>query len=530
MGNLVDRSVLQEKLEYDLQHYLKGRSSSVPFVEFDALTFAVERQVNDLNRKSNDRGVTADLARDAVAKFRLIQDDLSSLQLVDTPCLVEARHLIHSWLPPLTDVWEEVWRHCGFGPGTVFHAKTPHQRSLLWKIGAHQTVTPKAFGLSVSVIGEFYPRFASRIRGWSIVQGNRASHVPKDVKKCRQIAVEPSLNVFLQKGVGEYLLRLLRRRGVSDLVHGQALHRELVQDFNRWGTIDLSDASDRISTKVVRYLLPPDWFELLDSLRSHYMWIDGEWIKTESFSSQGNAFTFPLETMIFKAIALASAGEQCFVYGDDIIAPPYACPDICEALELCGFKVNVEKSYWGQHHGVLKFFRESCGEDTLYGFGVRPVYFRDPASDFSGVAALANRLYERWGLLPNVHDYLVSLIPPTERLIGPMTYTTSDPDGYGNVTARDYSSWLWEEILTDLGRPADRKIHWCPQIQTYLRTIKYWSSKVRDLPKRYILEDEDRLLAFLYSGNDVASPLSKSVKRVKTVVHFCSEAQGVGGV
>lgn len=509
--NLVDRDRLQATLEEDLGDFLRVCLSRGPVRE--PVSFRIERQLADLNRKSNDLGVTRDLATQAFARFSNIQTELAQLQL-DENRLKPVRDLLWQWLPPLERVWDDIWDCCAFGPGTVFHARGPHERSLLWKIGANQTVTAKAYWLAVDVIGRYYPRFASRIRSVQRVRGNRITHVAKDVRKCRQIAVEPSLNVFLQKGVGEWMVRHMARRGIADLSTGQELHRSLVRDFETWATIDLSDASDRISKKLVKELLPPDWFYLLDTLRSHEFLWDGKWGTYESFTSQGNAFTFPLETMIFKAIAVCVSSGRTSVYGDDIIVPLGDAVETAAHLESFGFTVNTEKSYWGQHDGDLKYFRESCGEDTLRGYSVRSVFFKDPALSFSDVAALGNMLFEKWGYLPRTHYYLQSLIPRERLNAGPRFTVTSN--GYGdNVISTEYSSWCWDDWLID---PPPKTVLKCPQLQTTLRVVKFWSHSVSDLPARYRLTTEDQLMAFLYSGSPYSSPLGKPRTRKKVVV------------
>jgi len=81
------------------------------------------------------------------------------------------------------------------------------------------------------------------------VQGNRFTTVPKDALKDRGIAIEPSLNVFFQLGVGDVLKRRLRRLGL-DMKNAQSIHRQVACEASSGGafsTIDLSNASDTVS-------------------------------------------------------------------------------------------------------------------------------------------------------------------------------------------------------------------------------------------------------------------------------------------
>lgn len=509
MSFLLDRNTLQEHLAGDLHSFLDSRKC-IGLREKRAVKFAVKAQLADLNRKANDVGVTPEQSDVALNAFLEIQRGFAASSPFPGRNVIEAlRHDIYQLLPPIHNVWGDIWECCGFGPGTVFHAKTPHERSLLHKIGGRQTVSPKARQLAVSVIGEYFPNFAERIRECQVVRGNRLAHVPKDVRKSRLIAVEPSLNVFLQKGVGEYLSRLLKRAGWCDLRDGQAFHREAVRS-RFWGTIDLSNASDTISTSLVRAVLPPDWFELLDTLRSHWYYTNGEWSQYSTFSSQGNAFTFALESLLFKAVCRLTS-DRSSVYGDDILVPKERAAATAVVLESLGFQVNTEKSFWGQHSDERRHFRESCGEDSLYGISVRSVFYKDPARFPRDVAVLANRLYERWGFLPQTHRYLAESIPPRDRLIGPAR-VISDGESI------EYSSYLWDEWFDLLDLPGvlpKRRV--CPLYQAVTFRLKYWSDKARELPNNRRLQERDQILAFLYSGSPFSSPLSTPKVRSKTV-------------
>ena len=207
-----------------------------------------------------------------------------------------------------------------------------------------------------------------------LILGNRFTTVPKDATKDRGICVEPSLNVTYQLGVGGAIRSRLRRVGI-DLKLGQLQHSRrmplasLTRDV---ATVDLSSASDSVSFELVRLLLPPDWFDLLDSLRSPYTKIDGKWWKNAKFSSMGCGFTFELETLIFYAISTAvavTAGcdvNKISVYGDDIIHPASSAKELVAALAFYGFKVNQRKSFITDVP-----FRESCGSDAFNGKTIR---------------------------------------------------------------------------------------------------------------------------------------------------------------
>lgn len=215
------------------------------------------------------------------------------------------------------------------------------------------------------------------------VPGSVLFTVPKKSDIDRVACKEPEVNMLLQRSVGEYLRRRLRRFGIdlTDQSHNRNLARRAFS--SGLATIDLSSASDLISRGLVISTLPPEWWSLLDSLRSHLITVpahlndDGN-VRThtlEMFSSMGNGFTFELETILFWCITRA----VCFhsgvkgtisVYGDDIIAPSRIVPRLIRVFHYLGFLVNVKKT---NYRGP---FRESCGGHYWRGFDVTPFYIR----------------------------------------------------------------------------------------------------------------------------------------------------------
>lgn len=104
------------------------------------------------------------------------------------------------------------------------------------------------------------------IREELVVRGNRFTTVPKDAWKHRGICIEPSINLFYQLGIGEWLTMRMGRKLDWKKDSQQAFHRFLAQlgSFTRNNaTIDLSNASDTICYNLVKLLLPVDWFNLL---------------------------------------------------------------------------------------------------------------------------------------------------------------------------------------------------------------------------------------------------------------------------
>lgn len=318
-----------------------------------------------------------------------------SQQPIAGEVLNQASLRIQEILGSLDLALDSIHRSARFGSGATFR-HTMNERSAYFKLNGHHTVTREAIPSLLSYLDD-----SDNLRDYllhhkvEIVEGNRLAVVPKYWDIDRVIAIEPSWNVYLQLGVEGYLRDVLTKVGIDlrkqDRNFGPAREGSI---SGKYATIDLSSASDCLSIELVRSLLPKPWFELLDQIRSKSFTLDkGEtWTRYEKFSSMGNGFTFPLQTLIFYAIAEAVAtlcgvrSSSIRVYGDDIIIDRQCYALMVETLSYAGFEVNTQKSY------CFGPFRESCGRDYLQGINVRPIYLRGRPSNDSDIYNLYNRL------------------------------------------------------------------------------------------------------------------------------------------
>lgn len=292
-------------------------------------------------------------------------------------------------VPPLQKILDE----CYFGPGAsigVHGNATNAARKLL----ANWSVSPSSlhYFYAATMRNAFMRRVlfpahdgftpgGSPDDNWEVfmkrvdvVHTNKIEFVPKTVKTYRSIAVEPLGNGFVQGGISRVMRKNLKRIGIdlSDQSRNQEMARagSLDDSPEGWVTLDLSSASDSISIELVRSLLPPEWFALLDATRSKNFTYRGETRVYEKFSSMGNGFCFPLQTLLFSAVCVAcNAGKPGIdfqVFGDDIIVRKKFFPAVSSLLFRCGFKLNLDKTH------VSGPFRESCGADWFGGVDVRP--------------------------------------------------------------------------------------------------------------------------------------------------------------
>lgn len=205
--------------------------------------------------------------------------------------------------------------------------------------------------------------------------------VPKDSRGPRLICKEPLEMQYLQQWFLQIFDAVFERSifrnelSMRDQTRNQAL--AIAGSKNQeWATLDLKDASDRVCLPLVSSLLPWEWWENLRRLRSSHVQIFDKRYRLEKFAPMGSAICFPIEELVFWAIARAVSANTLgtrlhaeglvSVFGDDIIVRRECADPVVAALESVGLKVNRQKSF------VNGRFRESCGVDAYNGIVVTP--------------------------------------------------------------------------------------------------------------------------------------------------------------
>jgi hypothetical protein len=355
--------------------------------------------LKSINRKNVD-STNGDSASVAIALFRSMNEHCKDYvwkpwaqSEAVLQVMTRAVSYLHRWLSAGDDLRfsvSDVLSESDFGPGASVGASGT---SFYHKSGSSRlTCTdPLLYSMYIETL-RYSPLSlnseALRRRKYGkaeIVRGSKLSTVPKNTETDRVICTEPSLNMFVQKGLARVLEATLRRSVGIDLATQQFKNKRLARlgsKYGQFGTIDLSSASDTISLNLCRSIFPRQFMAWLDTLRSEVTTLpSGEIVELHMVSSMGNAFTFPLQTMIFSAITLACydvsgiAHETSLrsdgnwgVFGDDIIVDYRVYDLVMSSLRAFGFLPNERKSF---NTGL---FRESCGGDYYCGRFVRGVY------------------------------------------------------------------------------------------------------------------------------------------------------------
>lgn len=340
--------------------------------------------------------------------------------------------------------------------------------------------------------------------------------VPKDSRGPRVISCEPKELMYLQQGVAQDLMDFIESHNFTSghvNFERQDINGRLALESSyshSMATLDLSDASDRVSVELVRYLFPHHVVKKWLALRSTATSLpDGRTIPLCKFAPMGSALCFPVESLCFWAIAVGtiwySTGDlqralsAVYVYGDDIIVDDKFAADLMKNLEYAGLKVNVGKSFMGDHP-----FRESCGVDAFKGFDVTicRVKMTPPRRSQDGTAVTAWVKYAEntQKLMPNRSRYCLRQV---EALLGPIPRVPFAQSFLSIVTDDDHWS------LENYNSPK-----WCV-------AASYWKAKTWTTKSRSVISaipGWSRLQRNLIQGAKQGDP-SRVVDRASTQIN-----------
>lgn len=506
----------------------------------DPLTFRSEYLATEVLSKY-PFNIGIDRAWEAISLFRRGEASCSNLNAriltrtwhlsmpsVHYDLILRSREKIRRWLGTLD--LNELPEKCGFGPGATFGIKRS-EADVASKLLRDLQTTPGNYALA-DVLVKWYSGwdgalYRDHARMFNVVRGSRITTVPKDAKKDRLIAIEPGLNIFVQKGIGAMIRDRLRKNAGLDLSQCWQENQELARKGAATGshaTIDLKSASDMISHRLVEFLLPEEWMDLINTARSRQALLpDGSWVSLQKVSSMGNGATFELESMIFYALALTVAEHTCgrgvsrnvTVFGDDIVVPAEASTLLLEVLGSCGFEPNQKKSY------VTGPFRESCGKHYFGGLDVTPFYVRKVDNSALALIRLLNRFREWAWNFSGPYEHLRPLYDELRKKLPRGLRRPSIPYGYGDfglwgsfdeatpTSVRLTADYMWHEgwecrVLLPVTKDAPDRGYFSALATLYHK--RRLTTRVKDSPRFSNLPEALRLLAEdLESGRQFAS-------------------------
>jgi hypothetical protein len=322
---------------------------------------------------------TSQQKQTAVKGFIKRQNDLRKIRLdVNDPVLLRAQWLLGRVLRTL----DLSTIAPGHGPGVVAERLTREER---WDFTSWPKKAERYY--PYLVYGTLSMR-ASLERGIGVrllnEMSTRCCLVPKDFRGPRLISAEPTVNQYLQQGQMRKIMQYVDHHKVlsqsirlRDQTHNQKEAKNAYKDGKI--TLDLSDASDTVSTALVWFLFAklPLLRRQLMSTRSDFMEFENQKIRIVAFSPMGSATCFPIESLVFWALTIASLGHvrslsghpdgleslsvDVSIFGDDIIVPADAASTLLYTLRKVGCSPNMSKTC------METPFRESCGTEWFNG-------------------------------------------------------------------------------------------------------------------------------------------------------------------
>jgi len=320
---------------------------------------------------------------------------------------------------------------------------------------------PEAIMLRMAEL--FRPSGASEfVDGLPTLNVCRLSCVPKDARGPRLVAPHLASAMWAQQAVLDAIEDMLEteegllsthilyedERVVSLQLRDQSINRRVAQLGSKYpdlyATLDLKDASDRISLRLVEFLFRgTTLLEDLKAVRATHVEVDGTTHELFMHAPMGSACCFPVMGISLWALAVATMwtldteqhvdpdesfpskrslywATKPFVFGDDVIVPTRYVDAIRTIFSVCGLQINERKTFAGQA------FRESCGGEYYKGVDIAPRLLRTAdTSDISSVVGLVT-LYN--AVAPRYYDLSEEILKELLKAPAGIVAFSSDPN------------------------------------------------------------------------------------------------------
>lgn len=308
--------------------------------------------------------------------------------------------------------------------------------------------------------------------------------VPKDSRGPRIISCEPLEYQWIQGGLGALIKEHLERshwtRGHVNFTD-QRINGEFALKGSKgepWVTLDMKEASDRVSLALVRKLFAdvPVLLDCLLATRTPATQLPcGDKVTMKKFAPMGSNLCFPIEAIVFMALGVGTilhkqllkarpvarqhqhrrytmlmkrATRRLYVYGDDIIATREDYPELLQYFPKVGLMFNTDKCCT---HGS---FRESCGVDAYKGVDVTPLRvkrvwmrsrYQAPETLCSYVSfsneAHARGLYQVASLVYDAVEHCIGSLPVLPERPMPVLFDPNCP--YEKDLVLQYGALVW---------------------------------------------------------------------------------------
>lgn len=337
--------------------------------------------------------------------------------------------------------------------------------------------------------------------------------VPKDYRGPRVINEEPLEVQWIQQGLRLAMYRHLETHPLTKQrvnFVSQDINRELARKGSKdssIATLDMKDASNRVSLWLVRALYAgvPELLKALEATRSTAVDLpNGETIRLSMFAPMGSAVCFPVEAIVFYALAVSAiayeeniphyrAAEMVHVYGDDLAIDTPVVKHVLRHLPRYNLLFNRDKCF------TTGPFRESCGLDAFKGEEVTPIRLKEvwkcneklQGNQLLSYVETSNGFYKHgcW----SAASYLRSSVERQSRMKLPRVGFTS-----GCILA-------WRSFIPGpLIAPRTAKRRWSSSLQK----IEHYLPTVKVRTTRSTLDGWEAVLRFLTTGGQLPSAVT----------------------
>jgi len=273
-----------------------------------------------------------------------------------------------------------------FGPGTFASNKRAEVPFYRYKVSNDNLCRVPVQYKSISGFLKPYPACPEKIKliATDTSFTTEVLFVPKDSRGPRVISREPMHSLRFQMAFFDWFSGFLQKN-TSNRINftDQSVNQKLAENGSitgKWATLDLKDASDRISYSLVKALsrhIPVLRF-FLRFRSSEAVLPSSKKLKLVKLAGMGSGLTFPWLALIVQAsvatgiqassgMSYSEAQRLVYVYGDDLIVPTTYAQTAKESLEAMSLKLNPKKCFTRIHCPAKPLFRESCGGDFFNG-------------------------------------------------------------------------------------------------------------------------------------------------------------------
>jgi len=369
------------------------------------------------------------------------------------------------------------------GPGAVATGEKNHEKHVFSRIyRAIERVYPftEYYEYSLGAVADSYHRYDDLKE---LEAGTtKVILVPKDSRGPRIISCEPLEYQWIQQGLGRSVMDWLERHKLT-MGHvnftDQTVNRRLALTSSadqRWVTLDMKEASDRVGVDLVANLfrhLPGLLSALLATRSPEAELPSGRTLRLNKFATMGSCLCFPVQSIVFYVLAVVAiravyhisrreALEAVYVFGDDIIVDARYYTALLQYLPTVGLRFNDGKCC------TEGFFRESCGCDAYHGVDVTPLRLKKVwchqqvnADSIEAYVDHSNMAYAR-----GLHRVATLTSSMVQAQLGPLPYI---PMEWGK---RGYLAWARHgSVFLDNGR----RVRYNKVLMRY--EVKSWTSR-----------------------------------------------------